>query len=255
MLSDLFKYIRQVMRIGFAFWGHGAASATLVSAAITLLIAFLATVSLQIVIAFDSGVFFASLLILWFLFCIFLAAPFRIWRADQVQLQFLADAPHIEIDEIEERTEPHSADGAAERTMYLIVRNSSKTETLKNCLVKLIDWKDEYGNTSAFPEIALRTFYQKPPRPAGPFFLRPGDQKRIAVATLDEKDAEAEIELGYAEYQGYRPFLPSDQRSHLTIRALGDRGPPVTRRYILYREKVADNTHRLRMTESDRAAS
>lgn len=117
------------------------------------------------------------------------------------------------------------------RRFKLRVRNTGG-ETLDNCLVKLTDLRGSDDVQRAFVPIGLVTehqHYQR--RPGGKFNLRPGEDKLIWVASLDERRPAGEIQL-YYEASNYPNMLARDNYS-LEITAYGS-PTPHTKCYRMY---------------------
>lgn len=235
-MSALWQYIKRNAQTSFAIWERGEAAAVLIGAALAAVLALLSIYGLQIIFEFDIGAVFAGLLVAWFAFIVLIITPYRIWKDDKRRITELEEkiAPRIKIIHSEERTEPHGSSDPDIRTVCLCVKNLSPVEILDNCLVTLKNWEDDQGNTSAFPEIALRTFYQLTMDKMGPFYLRPEEEKLIPLARLKEKEPNAEIELGYADPKNYRPYLPKDRRYTFVIQAMANKGGSDIKQYSLW---------------------
>lgn len=236
MWVDLQRYARRVFRSGFAIWDQHVGLTVLISAAISGLIALLSAYALRVTFGFDTVVFYAAFIVLWFVFVVLVITPFRIWREDAARIEALEEMaiPKIKVIDVLETTEPHQSYGKSIRTFYLIVKNTDKLKRhLDNCLFQIVQLSDQNGNTSPYPRVALRTMYQTPPA-AGPFRLRPSQVKYVMVARLDEKDPSAKIELGYADPQRYQPWLEKDKTWSIEIEGYADIGESRSGTYKLW---------------------
>jgi hypothetical protein len=132
-----------------------------------------------------------------------------------------------------ELTHPADAVGLSLRTWRLEVQN--KGQATLQCLAKLekMERTDGKPYQNSFLPIGLSTQHQRGEgRAAGPFTLRPGEPKLVEIASLNELDPNAEIELHY-ETDRYPRRIPRVSY-RLTVGVFGGHKPRrvVCRMYV-----------------------
>jgi hypothetical protein len=117
-----------------------------------------------------------------------------------------------------ELTHPADATGLALRTWRIEVLNKGKVALQGFAKLESIVRTDGSNYRNAFLPIGLSTQHQSGEgREAGPFHLRPGEQKLVEVASLDESDPASEIALHYETDKYPRKIPRADYRIGIVV--------------------------------------